>query len=248
MKKLGPAILSFILIFALIHPASANEFSSRELLFDTVVEGLDEKDLTDAEKGEIEAKMDEWAADLTDDQVVAFNQSLNNAVHNKFSIDFSDPDIWDLLGQALENEYDFQDIVALTKALESEAKFLYLHGKTGKEFFLDKAESEKDKFLTKIDGFEFPEDPEEPGGTEPPDELVETTAKLGHFDILAFNKQELKQQLKVEARNEAKALARETSRGNIRNAAKFAARDALKEIRSETRRANSKGRNPKKSR
>jgi hypothetical protein len=198
-----------LLVLATMSSAGAENFDSRDLLFDTMINGLDEKDITDQEKEEMSAKIEAWVDDLSDEQVLAFNQSLNNALRTPWSVDFTDPENWELLDLALDNNYNEDQIIALTKALESEAKFLSHYERTGKEFFLLKAEQEKNKFLAKVDRFD--------------DSTIESDIK----DETRFMMRELARQ----ARQEAKAEAWRTSRSEIRTLSKNSAREARNEAK-----------------
>lgn len=197
-----------ILLLGLItaSPVGAEDFDSRELLFDTMVTGLDDKDLTDQEKEEIETKIEEWVDDLSEDQILAFNESLNNARHTPWRVDFTDPENWELLDLALDNNYNKEQIIALTKALESEAKFLSHYERTGKEFFLDKAEREKIKFLSKVDRFD---------DSSIQSDIRNETRALTR-DLARQARQEAKAEVRQASRSEAKAVAKNSAR-EVRN-------------------------------
>ena len=107
-----------LLVLATMSLAGAENFDSREFLFDTMITGLAEKDLTDQEKEEIETKIEAWVDDLSDDQVIAFNQSLNNALHTPWSVDFTDPENWELLDLALDNNYNQEQIIVTQGIVE----------------------------------------------------------------------------------------------------------------------------------
>lgn len=213
-----------ILVLTTASLAVAEDFDdSRELLFDTMITGLDGKDLTDQEKDEISTKVETWVDDLSDDQILAFNESLNNARHTPWGVDFTDPENWDLLDLALDNNYNKKQIIALTKALESEAKFLSHYDRTGKEFFLDKAEREKSKFLSKVDRFD--------DSSIQSDIRNETRA--------------LTRDLARQARQEAKAEVRQASRSEAKAVAKNSAREVRNEIKNDLR-GGGQGRGKKK--
>lgn len=132
-----------------------------------------ETTLTDAETtlGDAQATLDvlneetilvtELVGQLSEEQLRAFNRSLNNSLHNKFPVDLDS----DILQAAIDGDYDKRQINFLTKAYEEEAKFLSLAEKfkakadeTGDDKFLEqaarmtaKAESSKEMFLARID-------------------------------------------------------------------------------------------------
>lgn len=101
-------------------------------------------------------------ANLSDEQVFALNRSLNNVVKSGLPMEY---DMY-LLEQVIENDYDSREINALTKAMEEEAKFQDPYEKTGNEKFLDRAQSQKEKFLATVGRFGVPEENEGSGDTE----------------------------------------------------------------------------------
>lgn len=223
MNALKYVLAIMILVLTPVSWAVADNFDSRELLFDTMITGLDAKDLTDQEKQEITTKVDNWVGGLSEEQVFAFNESLNNARHTPWKVDFTDPENWDLLDLALDNNYNNDQIIALTKALESEAKFLSHYERTGKEFFLDKAERSKIKFLSKVDRFD--------NSMIKSDIRNETRA--------------LTRDLARQARREARAEVRQTSRSEAKAVAKNSVREARNEIKTNLR-GGGQGRGKKK--
>ena len=164
---------------------------------------------------------------LTDEQIFALNRSLNNATNNGLIVNLEPSYLEDILN----GDYNKQQINALTKALEEEAKFNKLSDKftdkyelTGKEHFLDKAdmmtakgERQKDKFLAKIDKFD------------------RSGLETDHKD-----------KAKKAARDSAKSAARDASKNSARKEAKRAAKNEAKKVAKENARKNAKGNNGKK--
>lgn len=144
---------------------------------------------------------------LSDDQVFAFNRSLNNALASGLVVDL---DADQLFAAA---HYDKRQINALTKALESDALFSTkadaaraAYEETHDparlrqaEHFEAKAESMRERFLGKIERFD------------------------GHDAGAA------RHDAREAARDEAGRAARDEARGEARAAAREAARDAAKE-------------------
>lgn len=205
---------------------------SRDLLLETLQSSLDldrDPEFTPEETQEFEDLFHDFAADseLTDDEVFALNRSLNNARHTPWKIDFTREENWTLLEGLIENDYNSHQINSLTKALESEAKFLSHYERTGKEFFLTKAETEKEKFLSRIDGFD---------GTGFKDSA--SLAQDSNRAAILEARQEARSALKDvarQARLQAKTLARETTRlnarGSSRNDAKLLAQETRRELK-----------------
>ncbi len=168
--------------------------------------------------------------DLTDDQVIYLNRTLNNARHNGLQIDFTNKDNWTLLLDVTVEDYNFHQIRSLTKALESEEKFLSKYEKTGKEIFLSKAATEKQKFLSRIDRF------------EDGDSLVPTPLpKDANRAALLLARQEARSALKDmarQARLQAKTLAKETTRSNSRGLSRNSAKQLAQEVRRQLKKSN----------
>jgi hypothetical protein len=185
---------------------------------------------TDVEEAEMNADTEltaitEQVDQLSDDQVRGLNQQLNNVVVKGVTVDIDSED----LQMVLDGDYNFQQINAFTKAFEEEAKF-NRHAKKfeekseeeGGEKFLDqvdkmieRSDSQKEKFLAKIDGFEGKGAP----GT----------------DALTSAQQITASDLKVDGKSESKVLAKSTAQNEIRLAAKAVAEAAKSDARSESR-------------
>ena len=164
---------------------------------------------------------------LTEEQLFALNRSLNNATNNGLIVDLNS----EYMEMLIDGEYNKQQINALTKALEEEAKFNKLSDKfadkyelTGKEHFQDKAdmmsakgERQKDKFMAKIDKFD------------------RSGLETDHKD-----------KAKKAARDSAKSAARGASKNSARKEAKRAAKNEAKKVAKENARKNAKGNNGKK--
>ena len=99
----------------------------------------------DAERAAVETLVDELSAE----QLFALNRSLNNAVSSDLLLNFGA----EQLAAIIDGDFNKQQIYFLTKAFESEAKFLRLAEETGNDRFLAKAETEKAKFLSRIERF-----------------------------------------------------------------------------------------------
>ena len=116
-----------MLVFALAaSPALAQDgqkFADRDLLFVTMKSLDDDADDTE---------LDDAVANLSDDQVVALNRSLNNLNNNTFTAPSSF--VFDklpftavgFLGRVESGNFNKKQITALTKALEEKIKFLFL--------------------------------------------------------------------------------------------------------------------------
>ncbi|MGR8931827.1 MAG: hypothetical protein ACU836_14415 [Gammaproteobacteria bacterium] len=160
---------------------------------------------------------------LSDEQIFALNRSLNNAVSSKLDVNIDASQIQSII----EGNYDARQINALTKALEEEAKFTGLADKfddkyqnTGDEKFLehsermlDKADSQKEKFLDKIDRFEK-------------DEAMKGAAIE---EAKQQSKQAGKESIHESMKEEAKNMAKDTSRSAAKQSAKEDAKDAAKQ-------------------
>jgi len=178
----------------------------------------------DSAKGDVDAekaKVEELIAKLSPEQLFALNRSLNNATKNPFGVDIDS----EHLQMVLDGDYDRRQINALTKALESEAKFRYLAEKTGNDRFLEKAEREKAKFMANIERFDG--------------------SKLAKGQALRAAREDAEQTVKGQAGREAKAAAaqaaKEAAKGAARAAAKQAAKDAIKQSIKDQRKAAARG-------
>ncbi len=85
---------------------------------------------------------------LSDSQVRELNQALNNAEKSGLALNFDQ----ELMQLIVDDNLDKHGIRAITLALEKEALFLKKYEKTGDEKFLMKAQAEKEKFLSRVDG------------------------------------------------------------------------------------------------
>ena len=204
----------------------------RELLLDTFNQSLDiERDplFTESEISEFEQQFEDFVGneDLTDDEVAFLNRSLNNARHTPWRVDFTTEENWALLEGLIENDHDSGQINFLTKALESEAKFLSHYERTGNDFFLTKAETEKEKFLSRVDGFEGMDSS---GSTS----LVQDSNRAAILEARQEARSSLKDVARL-ARLQAKTLAKETTRlnarGSSRNDAKILAQETRRELK-----------------
>lgn len=170
----------------------------------------------------LQAQLDYLNA-LSPDQVFALNRNLNNAIHSGLILNF-DPA---LLQRILDEDFDKHQINFLIIALEQEARFLAKCESTGRTFFCEKADIEKEKFLARIDSH----------NTVNHDDMANEAAREAAKEARIAAREAAK-----EARDEAKA-----DRDATREAAK-AAQEAIVEARKETARdngcLNSNGKNP----
>ena len=149
--------------------------------------------------------------ELSDDQVVAFNRSLNDTVSRRLPVDIDSEDIQ----RAVDESFDRHQIQFFTKSFEEKAKFQQkadrFHDRydaTGKEQFRTNAErarqqghSQQQKFLAKVDGAE--------------------RVEHQHGD-LANAAQLAKHVARREARDTARAVARSAARDTARHSARRA--------------------------
>ena len=159
------------------------------------------------------ARVATFVANLSDEQVLALNRSLNNAVQQGLVINYD----MDLLEKIVTEQYGKQRINALTKALEEEAKFLALYERTGNEKFQARAEAQKERFLAKVESMH-----REAARTTLRDEVKSGVAEA--------SRSAAKEQIKSEARLMAKTAAAETAKGLAREAAKDLAKAEAKQL------------------
>lgn len=201
-----------MLVFALAgSPALAQDgqkFADRDLLFVTMKSLDDDADDTE---------LDDAVANLSDDQVLALNRSLNNLNNNTFTapsvfeFDGSEFMAVEFLERVTDGDFNKQQINALTKALEEKIKFLFLFEKTGNDKFFEKADSQEAKFLAKIDGF---------GTSSLTGDAATSSAKLA----AKAAKKAAKEAAKSAAKNAAKKAAKQAVKEAIKNQAKNAAK------------------------
>jgi len=201
-----------------------HSFTSRDRLFDTFHQSLSldrDPPLTDEQIAEYKKAFEDYVhhSSLSDDQVFALNRALNNALSSGLNIDFINSYNWDLLLKVITEDYNSRQINFLTKALESETKFLAIYDKTGNDFFLTKAAIEKEKFLSRIDHFAGT-------GAQEAQNLARQAARSALKDLAR------------EARSQAKTLARQEARMNAQNAAKASSKQIAAEIRREAKQQN----------
>jgi hypothetical protein len=236
MQYVAVVLLSAILVLGYSFDVRAleHDFSDdQELLLNTLNQSLDIKrdpPLTEDEISELKQQFEDFVGndDLTHDQVAFLNQFLNNARHTPWRVDFTTEENRALLDGLIENGYDSGQIKFLTKAMESEAKFLSHYERTKNDFFLTKAETEKGKFLSRIDGFD--------------DDIIKAPVSLSRDSnraAIVEARQEARSALRDvarQARLQAKTLARETTRlntrGSSRNSAKLLAQETRRELKS----------------
>lgn len=207
-----------------------------------------EQDLTDAQGNLEQTTLDvaeetglitELVGKLSEEQVFAFNRSLNNSLHNVFPVELDAS----ILQAAIDGEYDKRQINFLTKAYEEEAKFLSLAEKfeakaeeSGDDKFLEQAErmtakakTSKDKFLARIDHDRM--------DRVRPDDADLETRRAGAEDHEARHEA---REAAREATHEAREVAREAVH-EAREVAREIARE-VREVARENARENASGR------
>lgn len=184
----------------------------------------------------------EQVAKLSAAQLFALNRSLNNTLSNSLVPDLDS----DELQLVLEGGYEKRQINALTKAFEEEAKFLAkaaeaerLYDETGDpalfreyEHFVAKAETQKEKFLSKVDRFVAREATRAENQSD--------ARGAGRRAARTAARDASRDGAKVAAREVAEQTAKAASRDAVRSAARAEARRAAKnsaraEVRAERR-------------
>jgi len=172
---------------------------------------------------------------LSDEQIFALNRSLNNAVNSQLNVNIDATNIQAII----DGNYDNRQINALTKALEEEAKFTALSGKfeqkyeeSGNEKFLehsermlDKADSQKEKFLDKIEKF----DKDDMIRDSALEEAKQQSKQAGKDSVHESMKEEAKNMAKETAKSVAKHSAKEDAKASAKDTAKQTAKQIVKE-------------------
>lgn len=207
--------------------AGSQERADAELALIEVQNNLDAVILTKDEEAALIAILVE---DLSDEQVTAFNRSLNNSLHNQFPVNLDA----DILQAALDGEFDKVQINFLTKAYEEEAKFLSLAERfkakaeeTGDDTFLKqadrmtvKAENSREKFLARIDSDSIDREQQDEARQASNEQAHEAReAARDARDTAKEAAQEAREAAK-EAAKEAREVAREEARENAKENAK----------------------------
>jgi hypothetical protein len=170
----------------------------------------------DSEEEELTGLVEE----LSEEQIIALNRSLNNANASDLTVDLDAED----LQAVIDGDYNLQQINMLTKSAEAEARFDSLADKfearaeeTGNDKFLehsermaDKADTERDKFRDKIDKFDTLKDKSAHGAAMKEARMAARDASKDMARGLA----------KQAAKNAAKQAAKENARDNARENAK----------------------------
>lgn len=179
------------------------------------------------------ARVDAFVANLSEEQVFALNRSLNNAVQQRLALNYD----LELLERIVVDQYSKQQINALTKALEEEAKLLARYERTGDEKFLRQAEAQKEKFLAKADGFSrdaarmaTKETTRDTLRTEMKSKTNEATQSAVKEQTKVQARLMAKEAVKAEAKTMAKASADETTKGLAREAALALAKEESKQL------------------
>jgi formaldehyde-activating enzyme involved in methanogenesis len=210
---------------AIASGASQEEIDALQLKVTTAGENLTSE----------QTAINEQVAQLSDEQVIALNRSLNNAVSSQLNVNIDSAQIQSIL----DGNYDNKQINALTKALEEEAKFTALSGKfdqkyeqTGNEKFLehsermlDKADTQKEKFLGKIEKF----DKKDLVSNTAREEAKHMSAQVAKDSVSASMKEDAKNMAKETAKSAAKLSAKEDAKSNAKDIAKQTAKQLVKE-------------------
>ena len=174
------------------------------------------------------AATEELVGELSEEQVIALNRSLNNAADGKLLVDIDTED----LQQVIDGEYNNLQINAFTQSFEQEARFLQKadrftskYEETGNEKFLDHAtrmeergETQKAKFAEHIDRF----------------------ANSPSTEAGQLAKQEAKASAKSAAKESAQGAAKQAAKGAAKQAAKGAAKQAAKDVARQVARGTAK--------
>jgi len=194
--------------------------------------------------------------EMTDDQVIAMNQSLENTLHNGLVPVISSDDLM----RVLDGNYNADQIEAFTKAYEAEAmftgkseRFAAKYDATGKQQFqrnadrfAAKADTEKAKFLGKVDRLGSPDDTTPPGDPTPPDDMTPTdtdtmtasfagdemhvAAREAARDLAKDTARAAEKEARRLAKGAGQAAARESASDLAKNAAKSQAREEAKQL------------------
>lgn len=226
-----------------------NKFANRERLRLTLMEQLFKQEtdtvagisddavttveITDIAAAATAARVDAFVANLSEEQVFALNRSLNNAVQQRLALNYD----LELLERIVVDQYSKQQINALTKALEEEAKLLARYERTGDEKFLRQAEARKEKFLAKADGFSrdaprmaTKETTRNTLRTEMKSKTDEATQSAVKEQAKVQARLMAKEAVKAEAKTMAKTTADETAKGLAREAALALAKEESKQL------------------
>jgi len=188
---------------------------------------------------------------LTEEEVIALNRSLNNAINNGL---IDTVDTQSILDAVVDGDLNKQQVNALTKAYEEEAKFQKLANKfelkaeeSGNDKFLNQAERmenkasfQKNKFLSKVDRFSAIDG----------DSAVAVkgfSKKVGKDRIndKSLIKGTAKRVAKGAAKEAAKSAAKGQAKQNAKNVAKQNAKDVSKQIVKEQGKSSNKGKGKK---
>lgn len=211
------------------------KFASRERLRNTLMEQLRklETDGATTTAAIDAARVDTFVANLSTEQVFALNRSLNNAVQQRLALNYD----LELLERIVTDKYGKQQINALTKGLEEEAKFQALYERTGNKKFLEQAESQKEKFLAKVDRLSRDttrtatrETTRNTLRAEIKSDAAEATQSAVKEQAKVEARRMAKEAVKAEAKTMAKVTADETAKGLAREAALASAREESKQL------------------
>lgn len=206
-------------------------------------EALDNGDITQEEYDAAIMELDDERTatsdvidNLSDEQVSALNQFLNDSYHNGRVVNLDA----EQLQAIIDDEYSTADIKWLTKGLEEEAKF---------SSFADRAEEKadetgNDKFLDQADRFDAKAESQK---TKFHDRIEATTESEMEETMSAVTTESIKQETKDTAKGLAKQEAKDEARGQAvaeaRKLAKETAKEAAKENAKEEAKSHAKGHN-----
>jgi len=174
---------------------------------------------------ESQKEIDAVVESFSDEQIFALNRSLNNAVNSDLEVEFT----YETLQAIADENYSSLQINMLTKGLEEKARFtaksedfLEKYEKIGNEkfmekseWFVEKAESQEEKFLKKVTMF----------GRHKKSDLGETTDFENKIDDIDFERDTETALEEDFSKNSATLAALDKSKFLAKDAAKITARD-----------------------
>lgn len=226
---------------AIAEGAEPEVIEELEMQRDAAEEALvEQEEAFAAERDTIETQVGE----MSDDQVIAMNGSLNNTLHNGRVPVISSDDVMRLL----DGNYNTEQIEAFTKAYEAEANFVLKsdafaakYDATGKQQFLRnadrfdaKAATEKAKFLGKVDRLATP-DEMPPPDTDPMVEALagsemQSAARDAARDLARDTARAAEKEARHLAKGAGQAAAKDSANELAKHAAKSQAREEAKQL------------------
>ncbi len=224
-----------------------------------LVELRESVETAEQELGETQGGFDEELArttllvgELSSEQLFALNRSLNNTLASDLIVQIDS----DELDRILDGDLDKRQINALTQGYEQEArfdekarKFEALFDETGDQKLLDqslrfseKAESQKQKFLDKIDDFERAD---ADNGDDAGDEARRSASEASHDSAKQNTRRSAAHAARFAAKDAARNATRDSASKEARRAASRAARSATKDVEKGSAKGRGKGRKPR---